>query len=420
MNEDKIRKQLEIYLRDNNKDLKNAIEIIKEKYEDGLLTGRFEIPTAEGSKYIFSYEQGIMCEIKDSDYQSYLIYDEYRKTDNVKFFQRDLRFDGFYEHYPPEFEDLLQTLKNGQVVTFNNGKTYAVAVTKKKLLLKPVYSNENFNKIEIKEFLEKTTLTCDLTRIRESEYKTLYKELTQGKILNASLRYTTKIDMDKKVKELEKKLKKSETHSIFVGNNRFYVRHTLIGPLWYDACGKRIPRKLFTYFLAWVETAPVIIEIHEKDSAKSDVVKKLAFIYDIDSMLGQGEFEKAYDYILENLPDENDFELNIKSLKAEKDDYRIVNFVFKKGNEIDKNEFREFFEEKYMKNHLSIHKIKADKETLEKKENAKQKRVVKVKDERIITRDDISEIDDKLSVLLNDYQNNKGNNAGNYFDVEEL
>ena len=31
MNDDKIRKQLEIYLRDNNKDLKNAIDIIKEK-----------------------------------------------------------------------------------------------------------------------------------------------------------------------------------------------------------------------------------------------------------------------------------------------------------------------------------------------------------------------------------------------------
>ena len=349
MNEDKIRKQLEIYLRDNNKNLKNAIEIIKEKYEKGLLTGRFEVPTAEGSKYIFYYEQGIVCEIKDSDYQSYLIYDEYRKTDNVKFFQRDLRFDSFYEYYPPAFKDIIKSLKQGQIATFNNGNTYAVAVTKNKLLLKHVYSNNDVEKIEMGLFRKEKPIMLDFNESGKLEYRELYKELTQGKILNASLRYTTKLDMDKKVKELEKKLKKSETHSLLVGNNRFYVRHSLIGPLWYDASGKKIPRKLFTYFLAWVETAPVIIEIHEKDSAKSDVVKKQAFIYDIDSMLGQGEFEKAYDYILENLSDENDFKLNIKSLKEEKDDYRIVNFVFKKGNKIDKNDFRQFFEEKYMK-----------------------------------------------------------------------
>ena len=367
MSEQKVRRQLEIYLRDNNRDLENAVEVIKAKYEEGLLSGKLEIPTADGSKYVFEYNKGLICEHHSKYYGVNVILDEIRKINNVKLIRELTFLDNFYEYYTPEFEELLQTLKNGQVVTFNNGITYTVAVTKKKLLLKPVYENKNVDKIEINKFLEKTTLTCDLTRIRESEYKTLYKELTQGKILNASLRYTTKLDMDKKVKELEKKLKKSETHSLLVGNNRFYVSHSLIGPLWYDASGKKIPRKLFTYFLAWVETAPVIIEIHEKDSAKSDVVKKQAFIYDIDSMLGQGEFEKAYDYILENLPDENDFKLNIKSLKEEKDDYRIVNFVFKKGNKIDKNDFRQFLEEKYMKNHLSIHKIKADKEALEQK-----------------------------------------------------
>lgn len=333
MNEDKIRKQLEIYLRDNNRDLKNAIEVIKEKYEKGLLTGIFEVPTAEGSKYTFEYNKGLICEIKDSDGKSYLICDEHRKVDNINLFQRDLRIDSFYEHYPPEFEDMLQSLKNGQVVTFNNGITCAVAVTKKKLLIKPVYENKNVDKIEINQFLEKTTLTCDLTRIRESEYKSLYKDLTQCKILNSSLRYTTKIDMDKKIKQLEKKLKKSETHSLLVGNNRFYVRHSLIGPLWYDASGERVNRKLLTYILSWAETAPVLYEIYEKDPVKSDILRNQKFIQDIEDLACMKKFNELYEYISKNLPEENGFELNIKSIQKDNDDYKKVKFIFKKEND---------------------------------------------------------------------------------------
>ena len=64
MNEDKIRKQLEIYLRDNNKNLKNAIEIIKEKYEKGLLTGRFEVPQQKVLNIYFITNKALYVKLK--------------------------------------------------------------------------------------------------------------------------------------------------------------------------------------------------------------------------------------------------------------------------------------------------------------------------------------------------------------------
>ena len=337
--QEKIRKQLEIYIKNNNNDFDKVAKIIKEKYDAGVLTGVFEIPTAEGAKYIFYYRNGVVCEFDGKEYGKKVVYDEEQKLDNLNIERHYVRLDALYEYYPPAFEDMLQSLKDGQVVTFNNGNTYAVAVTKKKLLLKPVYQNENIEKIEMGIFRKERPITCDLTRIRESEYKSLYKELTQGKILNATLRWIDKEDIAREVKELEKKLKKSETHSVRIGDNRFYVKNTLIGPVWYGESGKRLSKKYVTYVLAYAQTAPVTVEIHQDDDSKTDVLLNDYLIESIGQMVmthKKHDLENVYnimDFLNKELPKENDFQLIIKSIIKDNDDYQPIKFVFKKQGE---------------------------------------------------------------------------------------
>ena len=257
-----------------------------------------------------------------------------KEYSTLKGFGQSLRLAGLAigPHYTEHFYQVLDNLKPGQMISFEEGRTY-VCKNKNgaKIELLEVFSG-NIEDIQLKNFIcENKPIILNLHN--DSIIQLFYQINRKG---NTHSSENDIIVLDKfrvKTKEIESDVSVMHSKTVDLGPVSFVIKQKILDkcPKWYIK-GAQISRDTASFIMAYLSTNPTITKYIRKESSEEKTALDAEHQLTIEKLLNNKEFETAYqemcDYTKKN---QKDLTIYTKTFIKKENKYIATALIFKDG-----------------------------------------------------------------------------------------
>lgn len=238
---------------------------------------------------------------------------------------------GIGARFTEKIKNALSEIKVGQVITFENGRSYVCRCTNGKDI--GLTQVSNLTKIpDMSEFEETKE---DMVHIQSdlslqhfyAQVRDDYNDDVRGRF---SMSYKTQEIYNQIYAGIGNKLK-----LVQLGPNVFRVKKALLSRelRWYDNNGKLIPNEKIKSIIGWLNTAPVIMDFKRDEQTYKQEFDDNLLKGEVNQLLSNKEYENAGKMIMAYCEKEKEtLSINISSYIDKNDDYQAVSFVFSYNN----------------------------------------------------------------------------------------
>jgi len=233
---------------------------------------------------------------------------------------------GIGPRFPNDFLRTLRNIKAGQVLIFENGKSYVCEYNKDNVL-RLVKTSDDVYVPHISEFQKSEAFSVNLTDNIGIQH--LYAQMRNMYTDDVEFRTTTTYKAQELLNKCLAGLDK-QTKVLQIGPNKIRVKKSVFGKnlVYYDENGTKISEDSVKVLLGWLNAAPVITEFDRKQYTEKSFFDDTMFKSDLSLFLSAEEFHIASGAIETYMKENGNEDLSIKFHSYDKN-ATAVSFIFK-------------------------------------------------------------------------------------------
>lgn len=283
---------------------------------------------------------------------------------------------GIGPHYPEELKEFLKNIKVGEVLVFDNGKSFVCSLNDGEQL-NLIQTSNNTKVPHISEINKSKSYSVILSNKLSLQH--FYSAVRDNYNDDLRCRITTTNKAQELINRCYAGLDK-KTKKIKIGPNEFKVKKSINSNKmkWYDNNGNKIEEEKVKLLLGWLDIVPVITEFKREETDPQNEFNDNIIREEINKLFAGKYFMDAADMLSKYCVANNqELSINLSSYIDNNGNYEATTFVFRSDNnncrifklsyadndftkdpnqieEVDEADFYEFCEQKFDERFIMI------------------------------------------------------------------